>query len=355
MSKIQAKLPPVYHSFFPDFQSWQVPDEEIATCHDCTMCRRPKSPFLNTKCCTYFPYLPNYLVGGILQDTRIELQEGKKRISERIQNALGIVPYGVIQSTQYADLSKKLRKKKEKSWKSSEAEALLCPYYDGGNCTIWDYRENCCSTHFCYSVGGNDGQSFWRKLNQYLVFTENELSKYALLQLGFPIEKISIERKKIIDYQIEDSAGKINHEKYNELWGDWAGKEAELYIESYKIIKNLSKEEFLRIGGTNQEIFLKQLEFTHQQFTNPKIPDFLKLNEKVKIKQINANKKEYSTDLGMVEIEGVLLKFIELFDGTRKTDEICSMIAPFIPNFKEEYLKKFYQIQILMVGESTLT
>lgn len=348
MPLIQSKLPPIYHRFFPDFQSWQVPQEEIATCPDCVMCRKPNSAFINTKCCTYYPKLPNYLIGGILQDNRASLAEGKRIVKEQISNKNGIIPFGSVEPAQYRHNSQKILKKKESKRTQSEAESMLCPYYDRGNCSIWDYRENCCSTHFCFSVGGDFGQNFWRKLNNYLKFVEYELAKFALLQLNFPIAKIDIYKKTIEDYAIEDKTGKFYQNAYDDLWGNWAGKEEELFLKSYEIVSSLSNDEFIKIGGINQQIFQEQINHYYTQFIRPEIPEILIINPKAKVIKINNHFREYKTEMGNVIIPLLLEKFILLFNGESSTTEICQKLQVFNLNFEDDYLRKLYQLKILI-------
>ena len=75
--KIKNKIPPLYHSFFPDFIEKEIPQERIATCDNCTLQMFPERRNINTKCCVYYAELPNYLLGGLLSDKRESLAEGR--------------------------------------------------------------------------------------------------------------------------------------------------------------------------------------------------------------------------------------------------------------------------------------
>ena len=127
---VSSKLPPLYHRFFPDFIESEIPAETIATCDDCVFCRQPQNPFINTKCCTYYPEMSNYLIGGLLQDPG--WTEGKNRMRALIKSRKGVTPYGLIRPKGYDLLDKELRTlhPADTGWTQREVEALRCPFYD---------------------------------------------------------------------------------------------------------------------------------------------------------------------------------------------------------------------------------
>src|SRR5688572_24165300 len=84
-----------------------IPDETRATCSDCPMCKTPEPVterdrvFLqSTKCCTYSPVLPNFLVGGILLDEDAGFAEGKA-LFQREAPLLWLSPGGIEPHWQY--------------------------------------------------------------------------------------------------------------------------------------------------------------------------------------------------------------------------------------------------------------
>ena len=162
MIKLKSKIPSVYHKFFPAFIENNLPEEKLATCASCTICQSASSPYRDTKCCTYYPYLANYLVGGILQDNSPTMTEGKKRVRALIQRKEGVTPYGILPPKWYRAIDKKFVSGQDGPVDIEKVRLSKCPYLDGGNCTIWNYRENKCSTHFCISVGGSRGKAWAR-------------------------------------------------------------------------------------------------------------------------------------------------------------------------------------------------
>src|SRR5438477_8296776 len=55
---------------------------------------RPFSP--NSKCCTYVPLLPNYLVGNIIKDHSEEAQFGRTKLLDRLKQRVGATPFGMV-------------------------------------------------------------------------------------------------------------------------------------------------------------------------------------------------------------------------------------------------------------------
>src|SRR5450631_4114901 len=101
-------LPAVYRVLLPAFFEREAIHEDKATCSDCAMCDKSSSngggsrsagtgdgvsyfrP--DTKCCTFQPHLPNYLVGALLRDADPALAEGQRRIRARIAQRVGVTP-----------------------------------------------------------------------------------------------------------------------------------------------------------------------------------------------------------------------------------------------------------------------
>src|SRR6185295_2757976 len=104
----------LYRNLLPEFFEENIPVETRATCSDCAMCLKPGQQAIpgmdyfkpNAKCCSYFPKLPNYLVGGLLSDDNPAMDEGRRRIRQRIQNRIGVTPYAIDSSKKYNVLLK---------------------------------------------------------------------------------------------------------------------------------------------------------------------------------------------------------------------------------------------------------
>ena len=97
-----------------------------------------------TKCCTYVPEMPNFLVGGVLADDDPELAAGRASLRERMRDKSSMSPLGVARKLSYA-----LRYRHTPD-AFGHMQRLRCPHYieDGGRCGIWRHRESTCSTWF---------------------------------------------------------------------------------------------------------------------------------------------------------------------------------------------------------------
>lgn len=319
---LQDKIPSIYHSIFPELLSIEFPEEEIATCNACNLCRSIKSPYINTKCCTYHPHFANFLIGGVLTDDIENLALGRAIITGQIKARAGVTPYGIIPSVPYSIRQKEAEIQEFWSRPHELTESQLCPYYDNGNCTVWKYRENLCITFFCSSIGGNAGQTFWNKLNKYLKMAETSLAQYAMLELGWLPSKIKTEAVSTADFNLEDENGNVNEEKYANLWGEWIGREEDFYAKCFKIVKNIDNNIFKRITGVSREILEAAILDTQQSFMRNILPDYLILNPDI----VTENTKENYTHLVLgkvsAEVPTVILPFIRGFNGKRKTADI---------------------------------
>jgi Fe-S-cluster containining protein len=183
---LRQAFPRIYDRLLPRVFDETAPEEPKATCNNCAMCP-PKDPVQgvtyfrpDTKCCTYQPFLPNYLVGAILADTEPLMAEGQRRIRAHIASRVGVTPRWLAPSRKRSALFRAARE-------SSFGRSLLlrCPYLSGeGLCTIWRHRDTVCSTFFCKYGAGADGQTFWRAVDAYMLHVERELACHAAAKLA---------------------------------------------------------------------------------------------------------------------------------------------------------------------------
>src|SRR5262245_23420050 len=132
-------LPPLYRRWADQILKQDIFGEPRTTCDNCPMCKNISPPAkqdyqfnVDTKCCTYQPVLPNFLVGGILADDDPGLKAVKENFLTRISH-YNISPLGIAPQfwTSFSFKMKPFGKFKE----------LMCPFYlEGGFCGIWKYR-----------------------------------------------------------------------------------------------------------------------------------------------------------------------------------------------------------------------
>ncbi len=294
MPQMLDSLPVLYRDLLPDFFRAQIPNEEKATCSSCAMCPSSASGAVeavdgvsrlfrpDTKCCTYYPKLPNYLVGALLSDTRDELGEGRRRVGEKIASHVGVTPQWLRPSARYNLLYRNSRQF------FGRALSMRCPYFEEqqGGCTIWPYREAVCSTFFCKYVAGADGRKLWMTFKTYLALAEIQLSRYAVLQLLPEYILTGRDKPDLAETPtLEDLDDKPLPEKeYAALWRQWAGREDDFYRACFDTIRALSPEQVEKIMGLDGVIELKVLEKSLRDAVAPQLPKVLKLNPEATVK-----------------------------------------------------------------------
>ncbi|MFN7131208.1 MAG: hypothetical protein ACK4N5_03945, partial [Myxococcales bacterium] len=243
MPSILDTLPALYRDLLPPFFRSPIPEETKATCAACPMCASGGADRVDpvdgvartfrpdTKCCTYHPRLPNYLVGALLADSDPALEEGRRRVRAKLASGVGVHPLWLKPPARFTLLYGNGRQF------FGRTESLRCPYYDvgGGGCTIWKFRESVCSTFYCRYVAGADGRRFWMSLKSFLALVELQLSRYAVLQLLPELVHEAKDKEEILS----GPGGPLGADDLDErplppkahaaLWGEWSGREEALY------------------------------------------------------------------------------------------------------------------------------
>src|SRR6218665_3697133 len=108
MRPMLDSLPLLYRDLLPEFFQKGVPVETKATCDACAMCPSSAAGTVesvdgvsrlfrpDTKCCTYYPRLPNFLVGALLSDERPELAEGRRALQPALPQLAPVLRPGPV-------------------------------------------------------------------------------------------------------------------------------------------------------------------------------------------------------------------------------------------------------------------
>ncbi len=221
-------FPPLLERWLRSFLGGPIPREPRTTCGDCAMLR--PEPFHDerrferaTKCCTFFPQLPSFLVGGLLLDEDPAIARGRERVRQRVVDGLHATPLGLGRPPIFLDLYTP-----DSSF--GHAQALRCPYYideDGGLCGIWRHREATCATWFCKHERGRVGHHFWARLNELLKNAEHRLAWVLALELGIDRDALLALEPAPFDLRKDEDG-----DHYRGIWGPWAGRELEFYTET---------------------------------------------------------------------------------------------------------------------------
>lgn len=284
-------LPPLHASWLKQFLQSGLPNESRADCANCVMCQRsastPNAPQVSqiqkkeliyfnpqTKCCTYVPYLANFLIGRILQEPDATKVPGRNLLQERLAKKIALTPLGLGRGAEFFEAYPQAVDAGE----FGQDLGLRCPYYlheQGGLCGVWQHRNAVCATWFCKHERGEPGMLFWRSVQELFSLAEKQLafwcmqkvnpSTEALTHLNFPQEQESVSL-----YERE-----LSEADYRLIWGDWWGREASYFVECAKIAENVSWPELLVIGG--REVVAKAAEVRQawRRLNSTGLPEFL--------------------------------------------------------------------------------
>jgi len=208
----------------------------------------------SAKCCTYWPALPNYTVGGILNDASAEGQLSRHPLTAYATsveaNPRGVnVPFDYqVSYLHYRD-------------QFGQSGRLLCPYYTSeatgvegsGGCQIWRHRPAVCMTFFCKISSGPLGQRFWSEAKRLLLAIEERLPVWCAKELGIapaglltPLSQPDRLSREPANRQTSSTNPKPVPA---ESWGPWRNREVEFFINCERLVASLSWPEVVAICG----------------------------------------------------------------------------------------------------------
>ena len=240
ISHLTTVLPPLYARWIDGLFAAPIPPETRATCDDCAMCAPEGTPAERsswyfsprTKCCTYQPKLPNYLVGRALEDRDFASSAGRATLQKRLQAGVGVTPLGIGSARTFDVLYESGKKG------FGRAESLLCPHYleeGGGRCGVWRHRNSICATWFCKFERGAVGLEFWDRMRNLLMAIERALSVWCVLEAGLDLEALGTvfraddrpgSREPLTAADLD---GVPDPAVARKIWGTWLGREGEFY------------------------------------------------------------------------------------------------------------------------------
>ncbi len=132
-NSLKNNMPPIIRKLLPSSFNENKPSESFADCLNCPMCAKNEdkhsdqryfSP--NTKCCTFSPILPNYVVGVLLNDPHIP-KKTKETIAHLIATKEGAFPHGIFPTEAYLlnyDTVKLEKFGQDENWLSFQSESV---------------------------------------------------------------------------------------------------------------------------------------------------------------------------------------------------------------------------------------
>jgi Fe-S-cluster containining protein len=195
----------------------EMPDESSL---DCGSCRGPFAADL--KCCTYFPFVPNFSIGAILHDIRRDNDSAKKL---RLAGALAegfVSPLGLFPS-----LARQRREKEAGPENFGRVRELICPFFDSATlaCGIWAHRPGVCQSYFCVSQSGQAGLDAWKANEERLNVFEWTLAHEVLWQCGYTLP--DVRRMEELRQQGGACSG--------DLWFEYADRTEDFFLEAYRV------------------------------------------------------------------------------------------------------------------------
>jgi hypothetical protein len=277
-------LPPLFGRWLESLLPEGIPEERRATCLSCPLVEG-EEPFFDraTKCCTYTPDLPSYAVGGVLCDTTPETRWAREVLAARIAAKAGVTPLGVRRPAHAQRLYQVVLQGGGQGF--GRTPELRCPYYlnvDGGRCGVWRYREAICSTWYCKYERGLLGKAFWRTLQGLMRLVEQSLTAWVLEEL----DPGGRSRELLIFLELADGGRPellehVDPDAHAALWGRWAGREREYFVEAGRRVGALEWSDLLRLGGPQLGLVAGALRDLHARLTDPALPARVRVGPKV--------------------------------------------------------------------------
>jgi len=184
-------------------------------CKSCTRSKSAQSPeekrrWQNWKCCTFQPFVPNYLLGSMLETKPLP----KNDRNQFALSALGLCPTAEYRGRFFAKADEQ------------RGEDLICAFYDRehNTCGNWKNRPSECANYFCEST------SFFRSRSQDLFDWEMAVAQMALVEHGFNAE------------EIENLMGWMDwndEETLHQSWAHYRGKEVEFFESCWRWAQTL--------------------------------------------------------------------------------------------------------------------
>jgi Fe-S-cluster containining protein len=264
-------LPPLFERWLTELHGAAPPEQPRTTCSSCPMIKDLLADHQftrETKCCTFFPDMASFLVGGVLLDEHPGMAEGRRRLGERIAMGQQVTPLGVSRPQIFL----KLYGVGETFGKQP---ALRCPYYiaEGGQCGVWRHRESTCATWFCKYEHGTLGFQFWTAQHRLLKAVERGVATTVALDLGIEEEALDLllSTRETIDRERDA-------EIYRAVWEPWLGREHEYYEETARRVAAMSWADVLeRAKGQLEERVVDARATWEQLQSPPPMPDLVRI------------------------------------------------------------------------------
>lgn len=333
----EVELPELYRPWIASLLEGPIPAESEATCDDCAMLRPADGSAASsaglffdprTKCCTYVPALPNFLVGRILLDERPDGAAGRSSVAARIAAGVGVVPAGLQTPPAYLTLYRNAHDA------FGQSASMRCPHYlaDSGGCGIWRHRQSICATWYCKHVRGEIGHRFWITLKHLLLSIERSLIAVCIGALDPGMDAVDDllaerERDGLPSLSASDLDGIAEPGRRQRIWGRYAGREAEFYKASARLVEAFTWDDVVRVGGAQVELAAMSVRLRYQELLSMTLPDRVQAGV-VQVTPIDSNRLRVTAyrPIDPIVMPHALYDVLHMFDG-RSTRSALRAIA----------------------------
>lgn len=351
-------LPPLQAAWLADLLGGDVPDETRATCSSCVMCEgvAPGGTAFNpaTKCCTYVPDLPNFLVGGVLASRERDdaAVAGRESVRRRIAAGVGVSPLGLARSER--DL---LLYRHGAGQGFGHSLALRCPHYveEGGRCGVWRHRNGVCSTWFCKYVRGEAGRAFWERAQQCLSQIEHELSTWCVLELDLGADALAaiVRVPPLASAQgAQLSASDLDGRRdpaADRAWGRWSGRREELYVACAELVGGLSTDDVVAVCGPETRALVEVLRQAWRRTQSTELPRAARLGS-LQIAALGETTCRVTAYSGHdpVEMPRALFDALAHFDGRPLDEARAAIVRAGGPELTDGLVRKLVDFGVLV-------
>lgn len=230
-----------YRKWFEAFYPESL-DETGLDCAKCLMVkpppgpRRDEGPFAaDLKCCTYLPFTTNLALGSptLRKEPGFDVRWAVA-LERGVLTPLGLIP--PADDMERGDFGRDPK--------------LACPFLDKGGCTIWDHRSAVCANYVCVSKAAEEGLAFWSESEELGNRLEWALAHAVLWRLGFT---------EIETNEMSEAAAAGDRRRAAATFGEWSGREGELFTKCHEIALEITPDELLELLGPDEELLIVSL------------------------------------------------------------------------------------------------
>jgi hypothetical protein len=355
-------LPPLYAGWMQELLELPIPPETEATCADCAMCageskeNPPVGYYFNprTKCCTFIPVLPNFLVGQALLDADPASAAGRATLERRLASGVAVTPLGLGRDPTY----QLLYQHSAAAAGFGRNQSIRCPHYledQGGACGIWRHRESVCATWFCKHVRGATGREFWVALQHLLGRIEIELAQWCVLELDigpeatgrlFGAPALSSDGDPIKEGRLDGIPDAAVQEAN---WGHWAGRERAFYEECSRRVAALDWSGVTAICGQGVRAAAQLAVDAFARLTARDLPPRLRAAKfRLLPTRTGTGRVETYSSCDPLNVPKVVLDVLHCFDGRPVGQVLQSIAMERGIHIEESLVRKLVDFRILI-------